>query len=119
MSDHDPLCPFSDTFGAPCMYCALITRVRADERAQYQGRRDDMMRALSEELLNVRTKTLADLRAEVQVMKDEAGQALLHAETTDEVTAASVGISVLDDVLDLFDGGVNPPDPIFGHDHGQ
>lgn len=75
---HDPLCRQQHWEGGDCFDCRLIAKVRADERA--------------------------DLRAEVQVMKDEAGQALLHAETTDEVTAASVGISVLDDMLALFDG---------------
>jgi hypothetical protein len=46
----------------------------------------------------------ADLRAEVQAMHAEAGQALLHSVTRDEVTAASTGISVLEDVLRVIDG---------------
>ena len=86
---HDPLCRQQHWDGGDCFDCRLIAKVRADERERH---------TVNNPLL------LADLRAEVQVMKDEAGQVLLHAETTDEVTAASVGISVLDDMLALFDG---------------
>ena len=88
MSDHDPLCRWKPGILSFCE-CEVIAKVRADERERH---------TVNNPLL------LADLRAEVQVMKDEAGQVLLHAETTDEVTAASVGISVLDDMLALFDG---------------
>ena len=33
MGDHDPLCPVIATDCAQCPQCALIARVRADERA--------------------------------------------------------------------------------------
>jgi hypothetical protein len=68
--EHDEFCHCRGILGehAGCCDCLLIAKVRADERAQYQGRRDDMMRALSEELLHVRTKTLADLRAKVEAL---------------------------------------------------
>jgi len=45
-----------------------------------------------------------ELRAEVQVMRDEAATALEHAEGDIEYTAAAVGMAVLDDVLGLLDG---------------
>jgi len=49
---------------------AVSPLIRADEREQYQGRRDGMMRALSTELLHVRTKTLTDLRAKARALYD-------------------------------------------------
>ena len=62
METHDPLCPFSDTFGAPCMYCALIVRVRADERESVKA---EYVPVLMEHL-----RILADLRAGVETLRD-------------------------------------------------
>lgn len=45
-----------------------------------------------------------DLRAEVRVLRNDASNALLHAEGYVEISAAGAGIAVLDDVLDLIDG---------------
>jgi len=52
----------------------------------------------------IRANERADLRTEVQVMRDEATEALKHAEGYLEISTAGVGIAVLDDVLDLLDG---------------
>lgn len=82
---HDDLCPCINKGDKRWCECDLIAKVREDERATMQAQ-------------------MADLRAKVEALKDEVGQALLHAETTDEVTAASAGISALDEVLALFDG---------------
>lgn len=73
-----------------------VEQVRADEREQYRGRRDEMMQALSEELLNVRTKTLADALGKVKALHSRAwgwgkdGHVVLWVNR--------------DDVLDLLDG---------------
>jgi hypothetical protein len=90
MSDHDPLCRQRHWEGGDCFDCRLIAKVRADERER-------MMRVGYIEPI------LLDLRAEIQAMHAEAGQALLHSVTRDEVTAASTGISVLEDVLRALD----------------
>lgn len=88
MTDHDPLCsgPMTHRPGINCD-CDLIARVVARERARYQGRREDMMRALTEELLNVR----ADLHAKVEALPRDA-----HARHDDLIPRRQV--------LALFDG---------------
>jgi hypothetical protein len=62
-----------------------------------------------------REKVLADLRREVEALRGD--------EWADRRPVANGYRRALDDVLDLIPGnvrgGVNPPDPIFGHDHGQ
>lgn len=86
MTDHEPLCLSSTV--SDCI-CAELSMARADERQQYQGRRDDMMRALSGELLNIRT----DLRAKVEAL------------TPENVYSHRGPVILRADVLDLFDGG--------------
>ena len=74
--------------------------LRAEERALYQGRRDDMMRALSEELLHVHTKTLDDLRAKVEALPVW----VVERRTAPMTAKERVGAVLLKDVLALFGG---------------
>jgi hypothetical protein len=90
MSSHDQFCRCTDPNANPVWCtCDEIAKVRADERAQYQGRRDDMVQALSTELLNVRT----DLRAKVEALPPE------------NVYAYRGPVVLRADVLALLDGG--------------
>jgi len=79
----------------------LVRKARIEEREQYQGRRDGMMRALTEELLHVRTKTLSDLRAQVEALPVW----VVERRTAPMTAKERVGAVLLKDVLALFDGG--------------
>jgi hypothetical protein len=77
----------------------LSLRICAEERRELAALREDR----------------ADLRAKVEALRDEAYR-------TSAWNDLDVGqLTAYRKVLALFDGptGVNPADPVFGHDHGQ